>query len=66
MNWHNGHLSDITHTLQTFWNLILNEYQELTNMSRQTATIDLSEMVKKMCSRGQARPVRELPVNCLN
>ena len=29
------------------------EYQELTNISRQTATIDLSEMVKKMCSRGQ-------------
>jgi len=30
-----------------FRNFILNEYQELTNISRQTATIDLSEMVKK-------------------
>jgi len=28
------------------------EYQELTNVSRQMATIDLSEMVKKVCSRG--------------
>jgi len=26
----------------------LNEYQELTNISRQTATIDLSEMVNKI------------------
>ena len=32
------------------------EYQELTGVSRQMATINLSEMVKKVCSRGLARP----------
>ena len=42
------------------------EYQELTNISRQTATIDLSEMVKKNAFERIGKAARGLPVNCLN